>query len=88
MRTEGFLQFNGPKPVIPSWGPSSLALAVEAQGHRVSLLPAPGECGGHSSGDGPPQAFIHCGVMTRLTCPLIGHHSAVSGYQHWMRTGT
>ena len=44
----------GPSLSFLPRGPSSLALAVEVQGRRVSLLPAPGECGGHSSGDGPP----------------------------------
>lgn len=52
----------GPSLSFLPRGPSSLALAVEVQGRRVSLLPALGECGGHSSGDGPPQAFMHCGV--------------------------
>ena len=57
-------------PFLPR-APSSLALAVEIQGYRVSLLPAPGECGGHSSGDGPSQAFIQRGITTWLTlCPL------------------
>lgn len=64
---------NGARPIIPSWGLSSLALAVEVRGRRVCLLPAPQECDGHSSGDGPPQAFRPRGITTWLiVCPFTG----------------
>lgn len=66
-------RLKGARPVLPSWGLSSLAPAVEVQGRRVGRLPAPEKCDGHRSGDGPPQAFSPGGITTWLTaCPLTG----------------
>lgn len=75
-------RLKGARPVLPSWGLSSLAPAVEVQGRRLGRLPAPEKCDGHRSGDGPPQAFSPGGITTWLpACPLAGEGPSPSPQQ-------